>query len=100
MPIEPVFDPEIDSEPCYTPFWILESACYELMDRIRNDGYLKYHQVLEYMDEIVESFNCSGFANNLEKIRMIEKLNSLLSEYFENGERVLIDCVGLDKYIH
>lgn len=99
MDFKPVIDPEIDIEPTFTPFWILESACYELMDRIRNDGYLKFHQALEYMDEIVESFNCSGFANNIEKIRLIEKLNSLLDEYFENGERVLIDCVGLDKYL-
>ena len=99
MDYKPVIDPEIDVEPTITPFWILESACYELMDRIRNDGYLKFHQVLEYMDEITESFNCSGYANNLEKIRLIEKLNSLLDEYFQNGERVLIDCVGLDKYL-
>lgn len=97
---KPVFDPEIDVEPTNIPFWVLESACYDLMDRIRNDGRLRYYQAMEYMDDIVESFNCSGFATNPEKLRLIDKLHSLLSEYFHNGERVLIDCVGLDKYIH
>lgn len=97
---KPVIDPEIDNEPSYVPFWIIESACYELMDRIRNDGYLKYHQTLDCIDEIVETFNCSGFANNIEKIRLIDKLYSLLDEYFQNGERILIDCVGLIKHIN
>ena len=99
MDFQPVHDPEVD-QITYTPFWILESACYEMIDRIRNDGYLRYHDALNYIDEITETFNFSGFANNVEKIRLIDKLYSLLDEYFENGERVLIDCVGLDKYIH
>ncbi len=99
MDFEPVHDPEVDGI-TYTPFWITEAACYELMDRIRNDGYLRFHQAIEYIDEISEIFNYSGYANNIEKIRLIDKMYSLLDEYFESGERVLIDSVGLDKYIH
>ena len=91
MTYEPVHDPEID-DIVYTPYWVLESAYWELLDRIRNDGYLNFSDCEHYIDELDESFNFSGHANNPDKIRMIAKLRKEFSEYFQDGERVMIDA--------